>query len=340
MNGFWEILELEPTRDISAIRRAYAQKTLACHPEENPEGFLKLRKAYREAMDYAEGETGDFAGSIADAGVGGAGHAGADAGKADTAEPGGAGTDRAGTDAEGADATEQDVGEPYASEAEDEGWALAENPKYGAGPNPYTDHEAIRSFLDLYTGRQRKDQKRWLDYFTSNAFLDVAWDGRFTALLLEQVTRLETEYPVNREFLIWLCVAYQFTVHRAVYRNPDGSERVEFQFQVQKGAQFDGLQSVFEIVTKGPAPKYPKGNELAVTESFSEYRRLLFMAERDVWSEQEIGEYSEIIGCYAAIYITDKCQQRGDMDHERHPAGLRLMTHFFRREGLPEELVL
>lgn len=353
MSGFWEILELEPTRDISAIRRAYAQKTLVCHPEENPEGFLKLRKAYREAMDYAEGETGDFVGSIADSGAGGAGHAGADAGKADTAGSGGAGTDaegtdragtgaegpdRTGTDAEGADATEQDVGEPYASEAEDEGWALAENPKYGADPNPYTDHEAIRSFLDLYTGRQRKDQKRWLDYFTSNAFLDVAWDGRFTALLLEHVTRLETEYPVNREFLIWLCVAYQFTVHKSVYRNPDGSERVEFQFQTRMGAQFDGLQSVFEIVTKGPAPKYPKGNELAVTESFSEYRRLLSMAERDVWSEQEIGEYSEIIGCYAAIYITDKCQQRGDMDHERHPAGLRLMTHFFRREGLPEEL--
>ncbi|MDE6517095.1 MAG: hypothetical protein K2L18_04505, partial [Acetatifactor sp.] len=54
MNGFWRILEIEPTRDISAIRHAYAKKTGSCHPEENPEGFLELRKAYQAAMDYAK----------------------------------------------------------------------------------------------------------------------------------------------------------------------------------------------------------------------------------------------------------------------------------------------
>ena len=407
MSGFWEVLELEPTRDISEIRRAYARRTRVCHPEEDPAGFLELRKAYQAAMEYAEGGAGGYAGFLADSGVGGAAHARSYTGKADAARPGGdragtdaggadaagaeadaAGGDRAGTDVggadgaeadatggdragtgveganaprsnteeadvpeadageadvlrsdvEGADTAEPDVGESYTGKAQDEGWILADNPKYEDGPNPYTDHEAIRSFLELYTGRQRKDQKRWLDYFTSDAFLDIAWNRRFTALLLEHITRLEKEYPVNREFLIWLCVAYQFTVHRAVYRNPDNSERTEFQFQVYPEARFEGLQSVFEIVKKGPAPKYPKGNELAVLQSFTEYRRLISMAEKDVWSEREIGEYSEIIGCYAAIYITDKCQQRGDMDHERHPAGLRLMTHFFRREGLPEEL--
>lgn len=35
MGGFWKILELEPTRNISAIRRAYAKKTRICHPEED-----------------------------------------------------------------------------------------------------------------------------------------------------------------------------------------------------------------------------------------------------------------------------------------------------------------
>ena len=54
MNEFWKVLELEPTSDTTAIRHAYAQKTRNCHPEENPEGFLELRKAYQAAMDYAQ----------------------------------------------------------------------------------------------------------------------------------------------------------------------------------------------------------------------------------------------------------------------------------------------
>ena len=285
----WEILGLEPTKDISAIKRAYAQKTKTCHPK----GFLELRKAYQAALAYAEND----AGSSINAAVG----------------------------------NSVDI-------ILDNGWTLSGNPKQQIGENPYADHEAIRSFLALYTGKQRKEQKRWLDYFTSDVFLDVAWDWRFTALLLEHITRLEGEYPVNREFLIWFCIAYQFTVSRSVYCNPDGSEQTEFDFQMPPEARFEGQESVFEIATKGPSPKRPKGNELAVFESFTEYHQLVRMAEIGIWSEQEIGKCSEIIGCYVAGYITDKCQQRGDVDCERHPAGLRLITHFFRRDGLPEEL--
>lgn len=42
------ILELEPTRNISAIRRAYA----ICHPEEDPEGFLERRKARQDGGQF------------------------------------------------------------------------------------------------------------------------------------------------------------------------------------------------------------------------------------------------------------------------------------------------
>ena len=208
----------------------------------------------------------------------------------------------------------------------------------GEESNPQEEYPAIQSFLELYTSKQRKDSKKWLDYFTSGLFLDTAWDGRFTARMLEHVNRLEEEYPVNREFLNWLCVAYQFSVTRAEYQNPDGSERVEFRFQINQGARFDGQQWVFEIATKGPTPKQLKGNELAMQYSFLEYSHLVRLAKSGEWREEEIGAFSQIVGCYAAGYITDKCQQRMDMDHERHPAGLRLLTHFLRREGLPGEL--
>lgn len=299
MDDIWMILGLEATQDISAIKRAYAQKTKQYHPEENPQEFMELRKAYQAALAYAQNGTGNFVETTAENPV--------------------------------------DI-KLDNEEAEDIGWTILGSPKQQIGENPYADHEAIQSFLELYTGKQRKEQKRWLDYFTSDAFLDAAWDSSFTALLLEHITRLEREYPVNREFLIWLCVAYQFTVSCAVYRNPDGSERTEFNFQMHPEARFDGQESVFEIAAKGPSTKRPRGNELAVFESFTEYHQLADMAEKGIWSEQEIGKCSEILGCYVARYITDKCQQRGDVDCERHPAGLRLITHFFRRDGLPGEL--
>ncbi len=293
MNDFWNLLDIEPTQDISAIKRAYAKKARTCHPEEDPEGFLELREAYQAALDYAEGNTG-------------------------TPEP---------------------AIEPDGGEADDKGWNLCDHPPVQEeGPNPYENHEAVQKFLELYTGKQRKNPALWLDYFTSDIFLNVAWERRFTALLLEYVTQLEAEYPVPRAFLNWLCVAYQFSVIRAEYLNPDGSERTEFQFQIQKDAQFDGQEFVFEIATKGPAPKQKKNNELALFYSFTEYHCLIRMAEHNIWSEEDVGLFSQIIGRYAASYITDKCRQSPDMDYERHPAGLRLMSHFFRREGLPEEL--
>lgn len=46
----WKRLQLEPTNDIKAIRRAYAQQLKLYHPEENPEGYQQLRQAYEQIM--------------------------------------------------------------------------------------------------------------------------------------------------------------------------------------------------------------------------------------------------------------------------------------------------
>lgn len=44
--------ELEATRNVSAIKRAYAQKTRICHPEKDPEGFLERRKARQDGGQF------------------------------------------------------------------------------------------------------------------------------------------------------------------------------------------------------------------------------------------------------------------------------------------------
>lgn len=55
MQSIWSILELEPTKDVSAIKRAYARLAGKYHPEEEPELFLQLRQAYQAALNYAQG---------------------------------------------------------------------------------------------------------------------------------------------------------------------------------------------------------------------------------------------------------------------------------------------
>lgn len=62
MVNAWSVLGLEPTRDVSAIRRAYARKSRECHPEEDPEGFLRLREAYQAALAYAQRDEAASAG--------------------------------------------------------------------------------------------------------------------------------------------------------------------------------------------------------------------------------------------------------------------------------------
>ncbi|HEY9060772.1 MAG TPA: hypothetical protein VIO64_09760 [Pseudobacteroides sp.] len=52
--NIWNILSIEPTDDISTIKKAYATKLKTCHPEDNPESYQKLREAFDSAIKYAK----------------------------------------------------------------------------------------------------------------------------------------------------------------------------------------------------------------------------------------------------------------------------------------------
>lgn len=51
---FWRILDIEPTTDKSIIKEAYMDKLNLYHPEEDPEGFQKLREAYELALKESD----------------------------------------------------------------------------------------------------------------------------------------------------------------------------------------------------------------------------------------------------------------------------------------------
>ena len=117
METIWAALGIDPTKDVSAIKRAYAERAKICHPEEDPEGFLQLRRAYQAALDCAEGKREESGFSLAEL--------------------------------DGIPVPENE------EEAEDPGWNLRE--VEDAGPNPFESGEAITKFLELYTGKQRKN---------------------------------------------------------------------------------------------------------------------------------------------------------------------------------------
>lgn len=318
MDRVWSILELEPTRDVSAIRRAYAEKTRACHPEENPTGFMELRQAYQAAMAYAEGSNVPQPQRVFDS----------EPSRQDDTE----------------DDREPDEGDEGDEDAGPErphrlGWTLPEE-EPDCGPNPYAEHEAIRKFEELYTGKQRKNPKLWMDYFTSNSFLDVAWEPRFTELLAEKVTEVERTLPPGREFLMWLSVVYLFSAKEelAFDRTAMRVDHLGRRVRLSPEADFEGLEAILRIAAKGAPPKALRGNEFAISQSFQDYRHLVRLSGNGRWNAQAVAEYRDIVGRYVPAYIKERCEQRVAPDLERHLAGLRVFTHFFEGHELPEEL--
>lgn len=59
----WKILGIEKTKDEEAIKTAYRRKLRDVNPEDDQEGFKELRRAYEEALEYANTTESDLHGA-------------------------------------------------------------------------------------------------------------------------------------------------------------------------------------------------------------------------------------------------------------------------------------
>ena len=58
--NFWKILGIEPTDDVTIIKKAYRVKLKSNRPEDDEDAFMKLRAAYESALEYAESGANDY----------------------------------------------------------------------------------------------------------------------------------------------------------------------------------------------------------------------------------------------------------------------------------------
>ena len=56
--NIWDVLEIEATSSVRAIKRAYARQLTKHHPEDDPEGFQLVQAAYERALLIARGGKG------------------------------------------------------------------------------------------------------------------------------------------------------------------------------------------------------------------------------------------------------------------------------------------
>ena len=57
--NYWSILGIQPTNNLKDIKRAYAKQSKVYHPEDDPENFQRLQKAYQETLAWQKSHSGN-----------------------------------------------------------------------------------------------------------------------------------------------------------------------------------------------------------------------------------------------------------------------------------------
>ena len=196
--------------------------------------------------------------------------------------------------------------------------------------NPFRRKAGIKRFRELYTGKRRKDRTAWADYFVSGDFLKGYREGAFAGLLLEAVREYQESFPLCKEFLTELSIAYGVQP----VKTGDG-----LQFRVENSAFFHGIEAIYGIMQMGAVAVRYKGNDFAMLAGFRDYRELLMLSMSE-WDDDTMLRLGKVLDYYTLSNLSDRpIQDAGRYElSQRHPRSLKLITCFFTSRTLPKKV--
>lgn len=183
--NIWELLEIEPTTDKKAIRRAYATKSRVIHPEEKPEEFKLLHMAYEAALQYAawSAERGTASGSPVEERT----------------------EDKLLTDGDFGPASEETAQEQEETEHSELFSYFTESRE--------RQKQRIETFVKNWQelknpNGDKEEAERWTEYLKSEDFLSIRWNEQIVNLIVEEID--DKFFYGTNEVKIWFWNAYDF----------------------------------------------------------------------------------------------------------------------------------
>ena len=321
--NIWRVLGLEPTRDLSAIRRAYAAAAKKYHPEEQPEQFRQVRTAYEQALAYARSAPRE---------------------EAPPAEKRYNSIENKSAPKKGV-ATGGTYLESARRAARPPRTLPHRRPGPGHGPEPdwlreeteegraalLGRHPAMEEFRGLWRQeKKRGDKKAWREYFSSPAFLTVQREEGFTAALLEFLEEeVKNGQTLPQSLLLELVIVYgiRYSGREPVYLSH---------------AAFSGIDRIRGILLLGHPPDRLSHEEDKIWAAcWRDYFELLSLAKSGGFDDPDRARrWKELFDRYKKEKITARPEvtRKREEDVEfRHPYGLRLLAALVKSHSLPAE---
>lgn len=334
----WDLLQIEPTTDQAQIKRAYARQSRVFHPEEDPEGFLRLREAYSRALKWAEIHENKEILPNTDIEKRKEEKTPQEIKQKEKPQsPPNRLHAPLKTQTPKREETSQDQDEEELRNRKPDQDKENYVPQFvfrrdSDVPNPYRESEAYHSFLAVYKKENQKNWKLWMEYITSPEFLAVGWEEEFCALIEETVREKEPEVRPGQEFIKSLYIAYCFTATDT--GGHDGE--VQRRFRQEQGSLFVP-EPILAMAGRYPIPRRMTGSDYTMKSAFINYFHLKSIEEGIGWTDQGLHGLRIVLELYKPAYIKDNYTGNKMTDFARHPLSLRLLNYFFDTAGLSTE---
>ena len=328
-SDIWTFLGIAPTSDRKTVRSAYAAQSRLHHPEEEPEYFVRLNQAYRQALDFAR--------------RGGAGDGGAGNGEERKQE----------AITEAASSLEEAL-ENESGQTDSVGTKVSLLERLAGAQQKAIRQSmetgALHDFIALFTdAKQAKAADTWRRFFLTEAFLGEQYSEDFArglyAYLMGQDSFPSDNLPMG--LLQELAIAYALVPHFAGEEYGQGMKYPKEWYKVSVEQTFPARKQVAEIfnrqgwdcdlksmtrrMLKQPANKVRHN-------AFSDYLNLKEMGRRGQLTEAEKETWQHVLGLGQVHYLYERNGKRlGSGDYEsRSECVVKLYVQWLKEERMPE----